>query len=65
MRNPAWIIKTLNGFNSLKRLDSVKGYSDGDSLLLYGKDYKLKLYQSDKYSVKTETINTIEAGYSK
>ena len=59
-----WIIKTLNGFNSLKRLDKVKGYSDGDSLLLYGKEYKLRLFKSDKYSVRTTDGNTIEAGYS-
>ena len=28
-----WITKTLNGFNSLKRLDKVNGYSDGDSIV--------------------------------
>jgi predicted metal-dependent hydrolase len=60
-----WIIKTLNGFNSLKKLDKVKGYSEGDSLLLFGKEYKLKLFKSDKYSVRTADDNTIEAGYSK
>ncbi len=58
-----WIIKTLHGFNSLKRLDNVNGYSDGDSLLLYGKEYKLRLFESDKYSVRTTDDNTIEAGY--
>jgi predicted metal-dependent hydrolase len=61
----AWILKTLNGFNSLKRLDQVKGYSEGDSILLYGKEYKLRLFKSDKYSVRTTDDNTIEAGYSK
>lgn len=60
-----WIIKTLNGFNSLKRLDKVKGYSDGDSLLLYGNNYKLKLFQSDNYSVRMGVNNTIEAGFFK
>jgi len=59
-----WIIKTLNGFSSLKRLDNEKGYSDGDSLLLFGKEYKLRLFKSDKYSVRTTDDNTIEAGYS-
>jgi predicted metal-dependent hydrolase len=59
-----WITKTVNGFNSLKRLDKVNGYSDGDSLLLYGKEYKLRLFKSDKYSVRTTDDNTIEAGYS-
>jgi predicted metal-dependent hydrolase len=58
-----WIIKTLNGFNSLRRIDNNKGYSDGDSLILYGKEYKLKLYQSDKYAVRIGENNTIEAGY--
>ena len=33
-------------------------------LLLFGKEYKLKLFQSDKYSVRTGDDNTIEAGYS-
>jgi len=59
-----WILKTLKGFNSLKRLDNVKGYSDGDSVLLYGKEYKLRLIKSDEYSVKTRDDNTIEARYS-
>lgn len=60
-----WITKTLNSFNSLERIDKNKGYSDGDSLKLYGKDYKLKLYQSDNYSVRIGDNNTIEAGYFK
>jgi len=60
-----WIIKTLNGFNSLKRIDNNKGYSDDNSLILYGKDYKLKLYQSDNYSVRIGDNNIIEAGYLK
>jgi predicted metal-dependent hydrolase len=59
-----WITKTVNGFNSLKRLDKVNGYSDGDFLLLYGKEYKLRLIRSDTYSVRTTDDNTIEAGYS-
>jgi len=58
-----WIEKTLDGFNSLKRIDSKKGYSDGDTLLLFGKEFKLLLYKSDKYSVRTGENNTIEAGY--
>lgn len=60
-----WITKTLYGFNSLKRLDNIKGYSDGDTVLLYGKEYKLRLFESDKYSVKTTDSNIIEARYLK
>src|SRR5512137_2974885 len=58
-----WIIKTINGFNSLIRIESNKGYSDNDSLILFGKDHKLKLYQSDKYSVRIVDSYIIEAGY--
>jgi predicted metal-dependent hydrolase len=58
-----WIKKTLHSFDSLKRLDNVKGYSNGDPVLLYGKEYKLRLFESDKYSVKTTDSNIIEAGY--
>ncbi|TFG41145.1 MAG: DUF45 domain-containing protein, partial [Bacteroidia bacterium] len=58
-----WIKKTLNGFNVLIRIDSENGYSDGDSLLLFGKEFKLKLYKSDKNSVRTGDNNTIEARY--
>jgi len=60
-----WITKTLNGFNSLKRIDNNKGYSDGDYLKLYGKDYKLTLFESDNYSIRIGDNNTIEAGYFK
>jgi predicted metal-dependent hydrolase len=58
-----WISKTLRGFNSLKRIDNNNGYSDGDSLILFGKDYKIKLYQSEKYSVRIGENNFIEVGY--
>jgi predicted metal-dependent hydrolase len=60
-----WIIKTINGFNSLQRIDNDKGYSHGDSIKLFGKEYKLKLYQSDKYSIRIGDNNTIEVGYLK
>ncbi len=60
-----WIIKTLNKFNTLVRLDNRNGYSDGDSILLFGREHKLKLVQSDKYSVRLGNNDTIEAGYNK
>jgi predicted metal-dependent hydrolase len=60
-----WIIKTISGFNSLKRIDNDKGYSNGDSIKLFGKEYKLKLCQSDKYFVRVGDNNTIETGYLK
>ncbi len=60
-----WIIKSINGFNSLQRIDNDKGYSDGDSIMLFGKEHKLKIYQSDNYSVRICDSNTIEAGYLK
>lgn len=60
-----WITRTLNGFNSLKRIDNDEGYSDGDSVLLYGREHKLKLFSSDKYSVRLRENNIIEAGYNK
>jgi predicted metal-dependent hydrolase len=60
-----WIIKTLNKFNSLIRLDNRIGYSNGDSLLLFGRMHILKLVQSDKYSVRLGNNDTIEAGFKK
>jgi len=60
-----WIIKTLNKFNSLVRLDSRNGYSDGDLIILFGREYKLKLVQSDKYFVRLGNNDIIEAGYNK
>jgi predicted metal-dependent hydrolase len=60
-----WIIKTLDKFNSLVRLDNQKGYSNDDSILLFGREHKLKLIQSDKYSVSLSNNDTIEAGFNK
>jgi predicted metal-dependent hydrolase len=60
-----WIIKTLNGFNSLERIDNLKGYSDGDTLLLFGREHKLNLISSDTYSVRIGNTNIIEAGFKK
>jgi predicted metal-dependent hydrolase len=59
-----WIKRTLNNFNSLVRIDNQKGYSDGDSILLFGREHKIKLFQSDDYSVRLGADNTIEAGYN-
>ncbi len=58
-----WIIKSLNRFNSLVRLDDRNGYSDGDRILLFGSQYKLKLSQSGRYTVRLGDDHTIEAGY--
>jgi hypothetical protein len=55
----AWIIKTLGSFSSLKRLDKKDGYSDGDSILLFGEAYKLKIVASDRYFVQLKDDNII------
>jgi predicted metal-dependent hydrolase len=60
-----WITKTLDGFNSLERIDNSNGYSDGDLLLLFGRRHKLKLISSDNYSVRLRNDDTIEAGFNK
>ncbi len=60
-----WILKTLNRFNTLVRLDNRNGYSDGDPVLLYGSEYKLKVTPSDCYSVRLGNDHAIEAGFFK
>jgi predicted metal-dependent hydrolase len=60
-----WINKTLVKFNSLVRIDNQKGYSDGDSILLFGRDHRLKLFQSEGYSVRLGADDSIEAGFNK
>ncbi len=60
-----WILKTLNKFNSLVRIDNHAGYSDGDVLLLFGREHRLKLEPSDKYCVRLGNNCTIEAGVNK
>jgi predicted metal-dependent hydrolase len=60
-----WILKSLNKFNSLVRLDNRKGYLNGDSILLFGREHKLKLIQTDKYSVILRDNDIIEAGFFK
>jgi len=60
----AWINRTLKKFDSLVRIDGHKGFSDGDSILLFGRDHKLKLFQSDDYSVRLGVDDSIEAGFN-
>ena len=60
-----WINKTLYKFNSLVRIDNNAGYRDGDSFLLFGREHKLKLTNSNNYSVRLGDNNTIEAGFNK
>jgi len=59
-----WIRKTLEGFNSLKKIDSSEGYYDGDRILLYGRYHRLKLHPAKEYYVKLSDDDTIEAGYA-
>lgn len=60
-----WINKILNKFSSLVRIDNHSGYLDGDSLLLFGREHKLKLINSNRYSVRLGDNNTIEAGFNR
>lgn len=56
----AWISKTLEGFNSLIKIDNPAGYGDGDTLLLFGRPHRLKLHRTDNYSVRLRDNDTIE-----
>ncbi len=58
-----WIVKNLDKFNSLVRMDHHAGYFDGDKLLLFGREHKLKLINSNKYSVRLVNDSTIEADF--
>jgi len=58
-----WIKKTLLKFNSLVRIDGQKGYLDGDSIFLFGREHKLKLISSNRQYVSLADDSTIEAGY--
>jgi predicted metal-dependent hydrolase len=59
-----WITKSLKGFNNLIKIDNTEGYSDGDTILLFGIQHKLKLTRSDQYSVRLGVNHTIEASYN-
>jgi predicted metal-dependent hydrolase len=58
-----WIRKTLSKFKSLVRIDNRDGYSDGDSILLFGREHKLKLFHSYDYSVRLGDNDIIIAGF--
>lgn len=60
-----WIRKTLEGFNSLIRIDSSEGYKDGDQILLFGKYHTLKLHPAAEYYVRLPDNGIIDAGYAK
>jgi len=59
-----WINKTSSRFNSLLRIDNPAGYHNGDNLLLFGKEHKLNLHDSDRYSVRLGDQGTIEACFN-
>jgi len=60
----AWILKALDKFSVLVRLDKPEGYSDGDTVLLFGKEHILRLTPGKDYSVKLGSDNTIEVTWS-
>lgn len=58
-----WINKTLIKIKTLVRIDNRKGYSDGDSILMFGKEHKLKLISSKDHFVRVADDSLIEAGF--
>lgn len=56
-----WIRKALVKFSALTRMDRQEGYSDGDPVIMYGKEYKLRLTPGSKYSVRLGSDSTVEA----
>lgn len=56
----AWIRKTIQGFNHLKRIDNSLGYSDGEKILFRGKQYLLRLNRNESSSVSLSKDDTIE-----
>lgn len=58
-----WINRNLEQFKSLKRIDNIEGYSDGDTIILFGRDHKLRLAPAAGYFVRLGDNNTIEAGF--
>jgi len=59
-----WIRKALDKFSTLIRLDKPEGYSDGDTLLLFGKEHTLRLIRGNRYSVNLGRDNSIEVSWS-
>lgn len=60
-----WIKKSMRRFDMLTRIDTPAGYRDGDPVLLFGKEFKLKLRSSDIYGVRLGDNGTIEASFNK
>ena len=56
-----WIRKALVKFSALTRMDRQDGYSDGDTVIMFGKEYNLRLTPGSKYSVRLGSDSTIEA----
>jgi len=56
-----WIRKALVRFSALTRMDRQEGYSDGDPVIMFGKEYTLRLIPGSKYSVRLGSDSTIEA----
>lgn len=56
-----WIRKALVKFSALTRMDRQEGYSDGDPVIMFGKEYTLRLTPGSKYSVRLGSDSTIEA----
>ena len=59
-----WILKALDKFSTLIRLDKPEGYSNGDTLLLFGKEHTLRLIRGNRYSVNLGRDNSIEISWS-
>lgn len=55
-----WITKILAGFNSLEMLDKPEGYNDGDSVMLFGRPYLLKMVRSGRNAIRISNGQTIE-----
>lgn len=55
-----WIIKCLEGFSSLQRIDSVNGYHDGDRVMLFGEFHRLRLVPSGSFNVRLRDEKIIE-----
>lgn len=59
-----WIIRCLENFKSLQKIDNRNGYSDGDQVMLYGDFYRLRLISSDRFNVRLKDNKTIELEFN-
>lgn len=59
-----WIQKALDKFSVLVRLDKPEGYSDGETVLLFGKEHTVRLIHGSRYHVKLGSGSTIEITWS-